>query len=256
MSDPREPSAPLVVVNARAARLHDSSRRAEIVETVARAVRARTGRVPAIEDGDFAEAGATLAAIADPSLVVAVGGDGTIRQAAAAVAGRGIPLAVVPGGTGNVLAGSLGIGGVGGAIEAIRHGPPTTIDLAEARWGAPATTGPGDGGRGIVVVACGMGLDARIMAAAEHEWKRRMRFGAYVGAVLRELTRLRATEFRIEADGDVIEMPGFLALVANVGELVPGRLGPRHRIDPADGRLDLIVLGGTSPAQLPREPRS
>ncbi len=143
MSDPREPSAPLVVVNARAARLHDSSRRAEIVETVARAVRARTGRVPAIEDGDFAEAGATLAAIADPSLVVAVGGDGTIRQAAAAVAGRGIPLAVVPGGTGNVLAGSLGIGGVGGAIEAIRHGPPTTIDLAEARWGAPATEAPG-----------------------------------------------------------------------------------------------------------------
>ena len=42
-----------------------------------------------------------------------------------------------------------------------------------------------------------------------------------------------------------IELPGFLALVANAGELVPGRLGPRHRIDPADGRLDLIVLGGT-----------
>ncbi len=76
-----------------------------------------------------------------------------------------------------------------------------------------------------------------------------MRFGAYVGAVLRELTRLRATEFRIEADGDVIEMPGILALVANVGERA-GTARTAPHIDPADGRLDLIVLGGTSPAQL------
>ena len=96
-----------------------------------------------------------------------------------------------------------------------------------------------------------MGLDARIMAAAEHEWKRRMGFGAYVGAVLRELTRLSPSHFRIVADGEVIELPGFLALVANAGELVPGRLGPRHRIDPADGRLDLIVLGGTHVGHLP-----
>ena len=96
-----------------------------------------------------------------------------------------------------------------------------------------------------------MGLDARIMTAAEHEWKRRMGFGAYVGAVLRELTRLSASHFRIVADGEVIELQGFLALVANAGELVPGRLGPRHRIDPADGRLDLIVLGGTHAGHLP-----
>ena len=42
-------------------------------------------------------------------------------------------------------------------------------------------------------------------------------------------------------------MRGDLALVANAGELVPGRIGPRRRIDPADGRLDLLVLGGGNP---------
>jgi diacylglycerol kinase family enzyme len=36
-------------------------------------------------------------------------------------------------------------------------------------------------------------------------------------------------------------------LIANAGELVPGRLGPRQPIDPTDGRLDLIVLGGGDP---------
>ena len=72
----------------------------------------------------------------DPPLVVAVGGDGTVRLAAAAVAGRGIPLAVVPCGTGNVLGSSLGIRGMGRALEAIRHGDPQVMDLASARWGA------------------------------------------------------------------------------------------------------------------------
>ena len=101
-----------------------------------------------------------------------------------------------------------------------------------------------------------MGLDARIMAAAEHEWKRRMRFGAYVGAAVRELVRLETARFRIEADGDAIEIDGYLALVANAGELVPGRIGPRQPIDPADGRLDLIVLGGQRSAGRPARRRA
>ena len=92
-----------------------------------------------------------------------------------------------------------------------------------------------------------MGLDARIMAAAEHEWKRRLRFGAYVGAAVRELGRLQTARFRIVADGDAIEIVGYLVLVANAGQLVPGRIGPRQPIDPSSGRLELIVIGGTDP---------
>ncbi len=91
-----------------------------------------------------------------------------------------------------------------------------------------------------------MGLDARIMAAAEHEWKRRLRFGAYVGAAIRELTRLEPSHFRIVADGERIEIVGHLVLVANAGQLIPGRVGPRQPIDPTDGRLELIVLGGSA----------
>jgi diacylglycerol kinase family enzyme len=64
------------------------------------------------------------------------------------------------------------------------------------------------------------------------------------GAAIRELGPAR---FRIVADGDAFEIDGYLAMVANAGQLVPGRIGPRQPIDPSSGRLELIVLGGTDP---------
>ena len=235
---------PLVVINPRAARLGDAARRARIRDAVEAAVERRLGGVaPEILDDDH---DAAIAALRDPigrPLVVAVGGDGTVRDAAAALAGTGVPLALVPAGTGNVLAGALRVRGVDRALATIRAGRLRTFDLGLARWAAA----PG----GTVherqfVVACGMGFDARIMAAAEHEWKRRVRFGAYVGAAVREAARLRPARYRIVADGMEIDITGLMVLVANCGDLIPGRIGARRPLDPTDGRLDLIVVGGRS----------
>ena len=202
-----------------------------------------------IEAGSLTAMRATLAAAADAPSIVAVGGDGSVREAAAAMANSPTPLAIVPAGTGNVLAGSLGIRGIGPALDAIRAGRQRRLDLGLARWGPQTGTSGTDEAPAerIFIVACGMGLDARIMAAAEHEWKRRLRFGAYVGAAIRELGRLESSRFRIVADGDAMEIDGYLALVANAGQLVPGRIGPRQPIDPSSGRLELIVLGGSDP---------
>jgi len=173
-------------------------------------------------------------------MVVAVGGDGTAREAAAAVAGTDVPLAIVPGGTGNVLAGTLRIRGMRAAVDAIDAGEIRRLDLGRARWG----TLEGDEHERIFMVACGSGFDSRVMAAAEHEWKRRLRFGAYIGAAVREAMRLTPARFRIQADEATIELVGLLVLVVNAGEIVPGRVGPRRPIDPTDGRLDLLVIGG------------
>ena len=246
MTSPPDPAAPLILVNPRASRMVDPAERERIAAAVIGAVRHRYGREPRVEAGSLADTRTALAEATDAPIVVAVGGDGTVREAADALIGRGTPLAVIPAGTGNVLAGAIGIRGVRSGLDALRHGRPRVIDLGRARW-TPAA-GEAETHERIFAVACGMGLDARIMAAAEQEWKRRMRFGAYVGAAVREVFRLETARFRIDADGETIELEGYLALVANAGELVPGRIGPRRPIDPADGRLDLIVLGGANPA--------
>ncbi len=237
-----DPSAPLLVINPRASRLSDPTDRNALVERVARAVLTRTERKPLLVAGGQADARAALERLTDPPLVVAIGGDGTVREVAASLSGRPIPLAIVPRGTGNVLAASLGIRGIGPALDAIRRGVPRTIDLGAAEWGRPGVSRPD--GHGPFLVAAGVGLDARIMAAASDEWKRRLRFGAYIGATLRELTRLAAGEFTITADGELLHLHGHLALVANAGEIIPGRVGPRESIDPGDGRLDLLFVGG------------
>jgi diacylglycerol kinase (ATP) len=250
VADPDDPSAPLIIVNPRAARLADPGRRREVTSSIAAAVLARTGLAARIVDGDLDTARAALAGLGsapDAPLVVAAGGDGTIREAASALAGRPIPLALVPGGTGNVLASALRMGSVRVAVDAIRHGSERTIDLGRARWGHTGGD-PATAARELdFLVACGMGLDARIMAAAQNEWKRRMLFGAYVGAAIGELTRLRTAVFRITADGQELEIRGYLVLIANAGEIVPGRIGPRRPIDPADGHLQLMVLGADHP---------
>jgi len=259
-----DPRAPLILVNPRASRLADATRRRDIVDAVSGAVQRRFGRAPRVEAGSLDAGLAALADAIEAPVVVVIGGDGSVREAAALLVDRETPLAVIPGGTGNVLAGAVGVRGIRPGIEAIRAGQVRAIDLGLVRWGPAATERSGarqtaakpaaadriDADPGfdrVFIVACGMGLDARIMAAAEHEWKRRIRFGAYVGAAFRELLHLESARFRIVADGERLEIEGYLALVANAGELVPGRIGPRQPIDPADGRLDLIVLGGSDP---------
>ena len=249
-ADADDAAAPLVIVNPRAARLADPRRRREVTEAIARAVLARTGRPARVVDRDLAASRAALARLAtmpEPPLVVVAGGDGTIRDAASVLAGRRIPMAIIPGGTGNVLASALGLGSVRAAVDAIRHGRERTIDLGSARWGPMTPDAARPSREGMFVAACGMGLDARIMAAAQHEWKRRMRFGAYVGAAIGELTRLTTAVFRIVADGKELEIRGYLVLLANTGDIIPGRVGPRRPLDPADGRLELIVLGADHP---------
>jgi len=230
----------LVVVNPAASRLADERRRTALIRDVAHAVHDRLGAGPEVVAGGHTEAVAALGDAADRPLVVVAGGDGSVREAATVLAGTSVPLAIVPGGTGNVLAGALGVGARSRALAAIRAGRTRRIDLGRARWGDAAAAID----ERVFTVACGMGLDARVMAAAEGEWKRHVGFGAYVGATVREFARLEPALFRIDRDGTALAITGLVVLVANCGDLIPGRLGARRPIDPTDGHLDLIVVGG------------
>jgi YegS/Rv2252/BmrU family lipid kinase len=167
--------------------------------------------------------------------VVAVfGGDGTAMQAAAALVGTDVALGVIPGGTGNLLAGNLRIpASPARAARALVRAKPRLFDLG--RMERPA-------GLQYFAVACGAGYDARVMAGTLSEHKRRWGMAAYVATTLRLMSELRSTLHSITIDGVEYEANAAMVLVANCGEVIPPfvKLGPG--ITPDDGLLDVVVV--------------
>jgi diacylglycerol kinase family enzyme len=244
---------PVIVVNPAASRVADAGRRARLVADVIDAVVARTGRTPLVVDTTLDAARAAVLAARHAPLVVVVGGDGTIREAAAITAGSDVPIGIVPAGTGNVFAAALGIPRrARDAVRLIATGAVDRVDLGRATWGRarelagpPALSTVSETVSHVFTVACGLGLDARVMTGASPDLKRRYGFAAYVLAASREAARLRSATYRIEADDEVHEVRGLVVLIANCGQIVPWLLGPRRAIDPGDGLLDVFVVTAT-----------
>jgi diacylglycerol kinase family enzyme len=155
-------------------------------------------------------------------------------QAAAALVGTDVLLGVIPGGTGNLLAGNLRIPvSPARAARALVSARPKLFDLG--RMERP-------GGPQYFAVACGAGYDARVMAGTLSEHKRRWGMAAYLATTLRLMPDLRSTVHAITIDGVEYEADASMVLVANCGEVIPPfvKLGPG--IAPDDGLLDVIVM--------------
>ncbi len=156
------------------------------------------------------------------------GGDGSVTEAAGALAGSPVALAVLPGGTGNLLA--------------VNFGLPTDAEAA-LRLALTGEARPMDVGRAngtVFLIMAGMGLDAHMVRDADRKLKERLGVLAYGVAVLRNLGR-RPVRYAITIDGRIIYRRANSVLVANLGritgglELVPGA-------DAEDGRLDVAIL--------------
>jgi YegS/Rv2252/BmrU family lipid kinase len=178
-------------------------------------------------------------AVRDRLDVVGVfGGDGTTMQAAAALVGTGTALGVIPGGTGNLLAGNLRIPAHPvRAARALLQGRVAALDLGRMLR---------DDGEHYFAVACGAGYDARVMAETSSAEKHRWRFAAYVATTLRLMPELRSTDHLIVVDGVEYEAHGALVLVANCGEVIPPYVKLRRGIAPDDGLLDVVVIRADS----------
>jgi len=171
--------------------------------------------------------------------VVAVfGGDGTTMQAAAALVGTDVALGVIPGGTGNLLAGNLRIpASPARAARALVAARPRPFDLGRMeRLGGPQ----------YFAVACGAGYDARVMAATLSEQKRRWGMGAYVATTLRLIGNIRSATHIITIDGVEYDAHAAMVLVANCGEVIPPFVKLRAGIRPDDGLLDVVVMQANS----------
>ncbi|WP_460106401.1 bifunctional phosphatase PAP2/diacylglycerol kinase family protein [Streptomyces sp. YKOK-J1] len=181
--------------------------------------------------------GQTAGAIRDgATLVVVCGGDGTLRAAAEALAGSDVPLALVPCGTGNLLARNLGLPlAPADALDAALRGTARRVDLGRIE---------GDGlAPAHFAAMAGAGLDAATMrrANANDRAKSLLGWPTYALAVLREMRGPR-TGVSIRLDGaPALRRTARMVLVGNVGSVQGGvTLLPAAR--PDDGRLDLLVL--------------
>jgi diacylglycerol kinase (ATP) len=167
-------------------------------------------------------------------IVAVFGGDGTTMQAAASLVGTDVALGVIPGGTGNLLAGNLRIPAAPArAVRALVDARPRAFDLG--RMQRPD-------GEHYFAVACGAGYDARVMAETLGEHKRRWGMAAYVATTLRLLREIRSTEHVITIDGVVYDANAAMVLVANCGEVIPPYIRLGAGIRPDDGLLDVVVL--------------
>ncbi len=167
-------------------------------------------------------------------LVAVQGGDGTTMQAASALVGTDVALGLIPGGTGNLLAGNLRIPkSVQRAARILATGRRRRLDLG--RMERPD-------GLHYFSVACGAGIDARVMAETASEEKRKWGIGAYMATALRVLPDMRSHDYIVTVDGVEYEVNAAMVLVANCGEVIPPILKLGHGINPHDGLLDAVVV--------------
>jgi diacylglycerol kinase family enzyme len=199
------------------------------------------GEVAVHEAGrpDAIREAAASAVAAGSGIVVIAGGDGTVRDAVGPLGGTGIPLAILPCGTGNLYATAVGIPrSLDAAVDLVRAGTPAPHDVGSVRLVPPA----GEATDTTFVVACGTGFDARLIEATSREAKRRYGVAAYLLSASRLLGHLEPLPTVITVDGERSEVESVVVLVANCGEAIPGRLRPRLPIEPDDGLLHVFVL--------------
>ncbi|MFI6243036.1 diacylglycerol/lipid kinase family protein [Micromonospora sp. NPDC050795] len=175
-------------------------------------------------------AGQTRQAVRDGAeLVFACGGDGTVMACVTVLAGSDVALAVLPAGTGNLLAANLGLSGdLARGLEVVLQGGRRRIDVGAV-------------GEQRFAVMAGMGFDAHMLDATNDTAKEHIGWLAYAAGAAQHL-RDRPMHLRITLD----DRPAFTrrsrtVIVGNVGRL-QGGIRLLNDAQPDDGLLDVAIL--------------
>jgi diacylglycerol kinase (ATP) len=172
-------------------------------------------------------AGSIARGLPEEASVVAVGGDGTVHEVAAACSGTGRIMGLLPAGSGNDYVKALGVGtDLRRALEVLVEGRVRLVDTGEVN-GVPFNNG------------LGIGFDAEVAAGVAQAPARLGGTGRYLWSVGRLLWDFRCHEARLIIDGEPIEATTILVAVAlgtTYGSMF--RLTPRAVLD--DGLFDVI----------------
>ncbi|WBQ02695.1 diacylglycerol/lipid kinase family protein [Kribbella sp. CA-293567] len=193
------------------------------------------------------DAGTTMAKRAideTVELVMVAGGDGTVRVVCAEMARTGIPVAVLPAGTGNLLARNLGISlDLEVALDELLDGTEQRIDSVEVKGDELDTD--------RFVVMAGFGLDAAIIADAPDGLKKHVGWAAYVVSTLKNLNH-PFVRVEIIIDGAApVRRRARTVVIGNVGTL-QANIPLLPDAKPDDGKIDLVVLAPRRVSHWPR----
>ena len=173
---------------------------------------------------------ARQAVAAGADTVVIYGGDGTITEVASGLGGSKVALAILPGGTSNWIASSLGI----------PRDLNQALSLALQREHATCSLHLGLMNKVFFIQMIGIGLEARVIEGAPRDAKTRFGFLAYALSTLQSITNPPVAHYRMQLDDRLIETDGVTCMIVNADNLIlPGLTalppGPRN------GLLDIFV---------------
>jgi YegS/Rv2252/BmrU family lipid kinase len=169
-------------------------------------------------------------------IIAAYGGDGTVAEVGGALVGKGVPLAILPGGTANVMAVELGIPTLfGEAVNVLCYEELTLrpVDVGKV-------------GDRYFILRVSIGLEARMVEGADRTLKDRIGSLAYALSALKAMATPQLLHFDFQLDGTHLSEEGIACVIANSANL--GRAGWQLAPDVAvdDGLLDVFVLNNTA----------
>ena len=172
-------------------------------------------------------------AIADGAEVIgAYGGDGTVMEVAEAVQGGGVPMAILPGGTANLMSVELGI------PKDLSEAAKIMIDPASVvRW-----IDMGQVGEQRFMLRVGMGFSGEKVKLADRELKDKWGILAYSIAGLKALKTAPMAKYHITVDGEGFETNGKTCLIDNAGNMGSQGVAPSKTISISDGLLDVLIV--------------
>jgi len=171
-------------------------------------------------------------AVADGhAAIFACGGDGTLSQALAGALDSGVPVGLVPAGTGNDFARTIGLSlDAAAAARELVAGGPADVDLLSVNDGALWT-----------VNVIGTGFDARVAERINRRARLTGGMMDYMISLAQELISHQASEFRVTVDGETWEGRALLVAVANA-RCYGGGMFIAPMADVRDGLLDVVMV--------------
>jgi diacylglycerol kinase family enzyme len=179
------------------------------------------------------------------SVVMAAGGDGTVRSVAEGLRGSSVAIGLLPVGTGNLLARNLDLNltNVEQAVGTVFTGRNRMIDLGITRITRPDRSAT----EHVFLVMAGLGIDAKMIAKTNTKLKKAVGWLAYVDGIGRAIPTLKAVKLRYSLDGSPWRnTSAHSVMVGNCG-LLPGGLLLIPDARPDDGKLDIVTLRPEGP---------